>query len=98
MATHKSAIKRHRQSLKRRAINRSDRSTLRTQIKKLRTSASAASASDPDGARRMLVETTSLIDRSARKGVIHPNAAARQKSRLARLVNSLSSGGAERSK
>lgn len=95
MATHKSAIKRHRQSLKRRAINRSDRSTLRTQIKKLRTS---ASASDPDGARRMLVETTSLIDRSARKGVIHPNAAARQKSRLARLVNSLSSGGAERSK
>ena len=94
MATHKSAIKRHRQSLKRRQTNRSNRSALRTQIKKLR---SSASGEDLESARRMLVETTSLIDRSTRKGVLHANAAARQKSRLARLVNSLASGGTERS-
>ena len=95
MATHKSAVKRHRQSLKRRQTNRSNRSALRTQIKKLRTS---VSGNDPETARQTLVETTSLIDRSARKGVIHPNAAARHKSRLTRLVNSLSPGGAEGSK
>ncbi len=95
MATHKSAEKRHRQSLKRRQINRANRSALRTQVKKLR---SSVSESDRDTAQKLMIETTSLIDRSAKKGLLHRNAAARQKSRLARLVNTLATGGASKKK
>lgn len=86
MATHKSAVKRHAQSRRREATNRRNRTRLRGQIRKLR---AAAGSGDTATAGRMLTETLSLIDRSIGKGVIHENAAARQKSRLTRLVNSL---------
>ncbi|HET6372353.1 MAG TPA: 30S ribosomal protein S20 [Candidatus Polarisedimenticolia bacterium] len=90
MATHKSAIKRHAQSLKRNASNRANRSELRTEIKKLRATVEQNDAAE---ARRMLPATLSLIDRSIQKGVLHDNTAARQKSRLTRLVNSIGSAG-----
>jgi len=86
MATHKSAIKRHAQSQKRREANKSNTSRLRTQLKKLR---ATAAGKDSAAAKRMLPETLSLIDRSAQKGIIHENTAARHKSRLTRLINSL---------
>ncbi|HEY3174956.1 MAG TPA: 30S ribosomal protein S20 [Candidatus Polarisedimenticolia bacterium] len=86
MATHQSAIKRHKQSLKRREANKATRSRLRTQIKKLRDS---VETSDAASARRLLPETIALIDRSIQKGVVHENTAARYKSRLTRLVNKL---------
>ena len=89
MATHKSAIKRHRQSLNRRARNRSNRSALRSSIKKLRTIVAEKNA---DTARQLLPTTIALIDRSIQKGVLHENAAARHKSRLTKLVNSLAAG------
>lgn len=86
MATHPSAIKRHKQSLRRHEANKANRSRLRTQIKKLRES---VEASDMTSARQLLPETIALIDRSIQKGVVHENTAARYKSRLTRLVNSL---------
>lgn len=95
MATHKSATKSHAQSLKQREINRSNRTRLRGQFKKLR---STASASDAEAVQKLLPETIGLIDRSVQKGILHRNTAARHKSRLTRLVNSLARTGAEKKK
>jgi small subunit ribosomal protein S20 len=79
MANHKSAEKRIRQNEKRRAINRSNKSAMRTEIKKLR---SALALGDAEKAREMLPSVMSIIDRSIQKGVLHRNTAARYKSRL----------------
>ena len=86
MANHKSAEKRVRQTTKRNAINRSNRSELRTSIKKLR---AAVAASDKSGATELLAPTVSLIDKAVNKGIIHKNTAARYKSRLTKHTNSL---------
>jgi small subunit ribosomal protein S20 len=87
MANHKSAEKRVRQNVKRNEINRSNRSKLRTQIKKLR---SALSASDKNQSVELLNPTVSLIDKAVNKGLIHKNTAARYKSRLTKHVSELS--------
>ena len=79
MATHKSAIKEHRQSQAARLRNRNHRAKLRTAIKKYR---SAIAEGDVDQARGMLPGNLSLIDRTAKHGAIHANVAARTKSRL----------------
>lgn len=86
MANSKSAEKRHAQSLVRRQRNRSYRARMRTAIKKLR---QAAKAGDGDQARELLGPTLKLVDATRQKGVIHPNAAARRKSRLTKLVQKL---------
>lgn len=86
MANHKSAEKRVRQNIKRNEINRSNRSKLRTQIKKLR---SALSASDKKESVELLTPTVSLIDKAVNKGLIHKNTAARYKSRLTKHVSEL---------
>ena len=86
MANHKSAEKRVRQNVKRNEINRSNRSKLRTQIKKLR---SALSASDKNQSTELLTPTVSLIDKAVNKGLIHKNTAARYKSRLTKHVSEL---------
>lgn len=86
MANHKSAKKRIRQTEKRNAVNRSNRSELRTQIKKLR---SALSHSDKAGSTELLNPTVSIIDKAVNKGLIHKNTAARYKSRLTKHVSSL---------
>lgn len=88
MAYHKSAEKRNRQNERRRAINRSSTSTVRTAIKKLR---GALSKNDAAEAQKALTATISHIDRAVTKGVLHQNAAARNKSRLTRHVQSLTS-------
>ena len=77
MATHKSAIKRHRQSEKRRAANRSNLRRLRSQMKKI---GLALSSKNADEVKKLLSPTLSLIDKSIQKGVLHKNAAARHKS------------------
>ena len=84
MAHHASALKQMRQSLKHRARNRKNVSQLKTQVKKLRT---AIAAGDVQTAQKLLPETVGVIDASARKGVVHDNAAARYKSRLSRRFN-----------
>ena len=86
MAHHESAIKAMRQGVKRRGRNRSNLSQLKSQVKKLR---AAVAAGDAASAGTLLPETIGEIDRAAKKGVIHDNAAARYKSRLSRKVNAL---------
>ena len=83
MANHKSAEKRVRQNEKRNAINRSNRSKLRTQVKKLR---AAVASSDKDLSNELLSPTVSTIDKAVNKGIIHKNTAARYKSRLTKHV------------
>ncbi len=83
MATHKSAVKRHKQSLKRRAINRARKSELKTWIKKVRT------AQDKETAKAAYNKVVSLLDKLATKGIIHKNKASNQKSRLALFINKL---------
>ena len=83
MPNHKSAEKRVRQSERRWLINRANRSRLRTAMKELR------SGLDKGGkeAAELLPKTISEIDKAVQKGVLHRNAAARQKSRLTVRVN-----------
>lgn len=83
MTKHRSAIRQHRRSLRRNAINRKNKSTLRTQVKKLR---EATQQNDKETARKLLSSTVSLIDKSVKKGAIHKNKGARFKSRLTRKV------------
>ncbi len=84
MANHKDAVKRNRQSLVARQRNRGNRSRLRTAMKNVRTAEAAPEA------QTALDQVVSIIDRAARRGIIHPNAAARHKSRLTKHVRALS--------
>ena len=86
MAHHASALKQMRQGVKRRARNRQNLSQVKTQVKKLR---AAIASGDGESARKMLSETVGSIDKAAKKGIVHDNAAARYKSRLTRKVNAL---------
>ena len=79
MATHASALKAHRQSVKNREHNRQFRSRLRNALRDVR---AAIAGNDLAGAKTALKQTISLIDRMASKGIIHRNAAGRYKSRL----------------
>jgi small subunit ribosomal protein S20 len=78
-----SAEKRIRQAQKRYEHNRSQRSRMKTSIKKVLT------AQDADSADAALREVSALLDRLASRRVIHPNKAARKKSQLARHVSGL---------
>ena len=79
MASHASALKAHRQSLKNREHNRQFRARLRNALKAVRAS---IDANDLAAAKTALKQTISLIDKMASKGIIHRNAAGRYKSRL----------------
>ena len=84
MATrHASAVKAHRQTIKRTEHNRELRSKLRSGLKAIR---SAIDAGETDKAKAALSETYSLIDKMSAKKIIHDNAAGRYKSRLALRV------------
>ncbi len=83
MATHKSALKRHRQSLVRRERNRKVKGGIRRAIKRVRL---AVESGDLETAREWLAISIQRLDKAASKGVIHKNNAARHKSRLAKLV------------
>ena len=84
MPNHKSAEKRVRQNEKRRLINRSHRSKVRTYIKRLRAALDSGKSEDVQS---VLPEAMSVIDKSVQKGVMHKNAAARYKSRLTVRAN-----------
>ena len=83
MPNHKSAIKRHRQSLKRRANNRMAKSAMRTNIAKLR---SAVTAGDLTSAKELLKGAEAELSRAGAKGKIHRKNASRSISRLTKLV------------
>jgi small subunit ribosomal protein S20 len=76
----KSALKAHRQNLKRREANRQLRSKLRTGLKTLR---KTVGGTDKTEATAAAGGVQSLVDKMAAKGIIHRNTAARYKSRLA---------------
>lgn len=84
MATrHASAVKAHRQTIKRTIRNRAHRSRLRTALKSMR---SAIDAGRIDEAKAALSETVSIIDKMSKNGIIHDNAAARYKSRISKRL------------
>ena len=69
-----------RQSVRRTALNRQQRAALRTAVKKVRSAATAAEA------QAAFKAAEQLLDRAARRNIVHPNAAARQKSRLQKSI------------
>ena len=83
MAHHKSALKRIRQDQKKRLHNRFYHKSTRTAIKKLRRMNEKAEAET------FLPKVISMIDRLAKRNIIHDNKAANLKSKLTKHVNSL---------
>ena len=83
MANHKSALKRIRANNAKRLRNRYQAKTTRTFIKKLK------NTSDKAEAQELYKTVSSMIDRLAKKNIIHKNKAAHNKSKLARFVNTL---------
>ena len=88
MATHKSAEKRHRQSIKRRDRNRYAKGSIRTEVKK---ALSLAKDGDFENADKSVVAATSLMDKAVIHGVLHKNNARRRISRLTQRVAQLKS-------
>lgn len=83
MASHESALKAHRQNVKRREHNRQFRARLRSALREIRAAIDRGNAADVKDALR---QTISLVDKMAGKGIIHRNTAGRYKSRLASRV------------
>jgi small subunit ribosomal protein S20 len=83
VANLRSAIRDIRKSRKRAERNQSVRSEIKTFVKKTR----AAIASGDDNVAQLLSETSSVVDKAAKRKVIHKNAANRRKSRLALRLN-----------
>jgi|ERR1700686_3353981 small subunit ribosomal protein S20 len=86
----KSVLKRAAQSIKRAAINRSNRTRVRSMMKSLR---GAIGARDAAAADKLLSSTIASIDRAITKGILPKNTANRYKSRLALACNQLRSAG-----
>src|SRR5437588_7719345 len=81
MANTKSSKKDLRRSAKKRAINLSVRSGLKTHVKKVRAAASAGEAVST-----AIVDAISALDKAVQRGIIHKNQAARRKSRMMKLA------------
>jgi small subunit ribosomal protein S20 len=86
LANHKSALKRIRSSEKKRQRNRIFRSKARTEVKKARASMDQG---DLQTARAATLEAIRTLDKAAVKGIVHPNNAARRKSRLMKRLAEL---------
>ena len=86
MANHVSSLKRARQTEKRTAVNRANRSRVRTSLRALR---EALTKGDAKAAQEQYRETVSTLDKSVQKGVLHNNTASRYKSRLNARVKAL---------
>jgi small subunit ribosomal protein S20 len=84
VANHKSALKRARQNVVRRARNKAVRTRVKNAVKDVR----QAAAENGDAVQDKLKQAKSVIDKAATKGVIHKRTAARKVSRLSRMINS----------
>ena len=80
--------KRHRQSLRRRAVNRARKSTIKTFVKK----AVAAVTTGAEDAQDLQRTAQSLIDKAAKTSTMHKRTAARKKSRLMKAINKAKAG------
>ncbi|MFC1828752.1 30S ribosomal protein S20 [Thermodesulfobacteriota bacterium] len=87
MANHKSAEKRARQNLNRRMRNKVSKTRVKNVIKEVQ---DAVNENSPETAQSKLNAAKSVIDRAAKKGVIHKNTAARKISRLSKRVDAIS--------
>ena len=85
MANIKSQMKRNRQNERLRERNKAARSTLKTQLKRVRESAESGDAAQTEDAYRKAARS---LDKAASKGIIHKNQAANKKSRLSKLLKS----------
>ena len=85
MANIKSAKKRVLTSRVRQERNKAIKSSVKTATKKVE---AAVNAADKDAAAKELLNATSIIDKAAKKGVLHKNNASRKVARLAKMVNS----------
>ena len=83
MATHKSAVKRIRANNTRRLRNRYHAKTMRNAVRKFR------AITEKTEAQEQLPKLVSMIDKLAKKSVIHKNKAGNLKSKLTKIVNSL---------
>jgi len=83
---HKSAVKRHKQSLVRNARNRSNRTRIKNTVKAVQ---ECILAKDKEQALQQLRLAVSVLDKTASKGVIHWKKAARKISRMQRAVNAI---------
>ncbi len=83
MANIQSSEKKNRQRVKREARNASQKSAMRTSVKKLRT---AIAAKDPQQTQALLKESTKLIARLGRRGIIKKRMASREVSRLTKAA------------
>ena len=79
MANHVSALKRVRQTETRTAVNRANRTRMRSSLRALR---EAIAKGDVKAAQAQYRETVSILDKSVQKGVPHDNTVSRYKSRL----------------
>ena len=86
MANHPSALKRHRQSEKRRLRNRAVKTHLRHLVREARTAMAGASK---DAATQSLARAVRALDKAVSKGVLHRNTASRKIARLSRAVGQL---------
>ncbi len=84
-----SSQKRQRQNVRRAERNKVRRTTIKTRVRRVR---DALVAKDVDGAEKALREATKILDRNATRRTVHPNTAARRKSRLAKQINALKAG------
>jgi small subunit ribosomal protein S20 len=83
LAKHPSAVKRHKQSLKRRARNRHVRSSVKTVVKEIRQEI----AEGGEKTAQLLQEATAVLARAGSKRVLHKKTASRKISRLAKAVH-----------
>ncbi len=90
MASHKSAKKRIRTTARKRVINKSYDSMLKTHYKKV------LDSKKKDEAEKLYKEAVSIIDRGATKGIIHKNNASRKKASLTRHLNKLNTAKKEK--
>jgi small subunit ribosomal protein S20 len=86
MPTTKSATKRLRQSQEKRLVNRSVKRSIRSQYQKV---IKAVEAGDADQAEQELQQAAKQLDRAGTRRIIHPNAAARTKSRLSAKIKKI---------
>lgn len=81
MAIHKSTIRQRRRSIRRAAVNKKNKSALRTEVRKVR---ELVHDKNKDEALKNLPQFQSAIDKTVKKGAIHKNKGNRLKSRLSR--------------
>ena len=88
MANHKSALKRIRANDAKRELNRYQAKTTRTFIKRLK------GTTDATEAQELFKKVASMLDRLAKRNIIHKNKAANNKSKLAKHINTLTAAAA----